>query len=83
MPESILYRKKMGFSVPLADWFRNELREDAEKTLMGRETAMSVFFDMNTVRKIWEDHQSGRKNYGAVLWSLYMFELWFQHAMRV
>src|SRR5690554_7299696 len=34
LPRDVLYRKKMGFSVPLADWLRCELREMAELLLL-------------------------------------------------
>ncbi|MEA1966983.1 MAG: asparagine synthase-related protein [Thermodesulfobacteriota bacterium] len=80
LPDEILYRKKMGFSVPLADWFRDELKSDVENTLFGANSCISTFFNTDTLHRIWEIHQSGRKNYGAVLWAIYMFELWFQKA---
>jgi asparagine synthase (glutamine-hydrolysing) len=77
LPNGILYRKKMGFSIPLADWFRNEIKSDVEDTLFGKNSGISTFFNTGVVHRIWEMHQSGRKNYGAVIWALYMFELWF------
>jgi asparagine synthase (glutamine-hydrolysing) len=77
LPHEILYRKKMGFSIPLADWFRNELKSDVEETLFGKNSGISTFFNAGVVHRIWESHQSGIKNYGAVIWALYMFELWF------
>ena len=77
LPDSILYRKKMGFSVPLADWFRNEIRNDARQVLLSENSELADFFHMRTIQDVWEAHQSGRRNCGAVLWSLYMFGLWY------
>jgi asparagine synthase (glutamine-hydrolysing) len=86
LPDDILYRKKMGFSVPLSDWFKNELKMLTEEALFDVKSGVSNFFNMDTVKRVWETHQSGRRNYGAVLWSLLMFELWykvcFEHALQ-
>ncbi len=78
LPREILYRKKMGFSVPLADWFRNEIRSEAEEVLFGDKSNLAIFFNIDTIKEIWNCHQSGKKNYGSILWALYMFELWFR-----
>lgn len=43
LPDEIMYRKKMGFSVPLADWLRGELREMASKYLFTRQSGISNF----------------------------------------
>lgn len=80
LPGKILYRKKMGFSVPLEDWFRNEIKSDARSSLFAADSGISKFFNIDVVQSIWEKHQSGRKNYGSILWALYMFELWFQES---
>ncbi|MCP4117303.1 MAG: asparagine synthase (glutamine-hydrolyzing) [Desulfobacteraceae bacterium] len=78
LPEEILYRKKMGFSVPLAEWFRNEIKSEAEEVLFGDDSNLAVFFNIDTVKKIWKSHQTGLRNYGSVLWALYLYELWFR-----
>ena len=80
LPDSILYRKKMGFSVPLADWFRNDLRTIAKNTLFSSNSGLSTFFNMNGIKKIWDSHQTGRRNFATILWTLLMFELWFKNS---
>lgn len=72
-----LYRKKMGFSVPLASWLRNELRVRSEKTLFESEAGLNSYFKMERVRFLWDEHQSGRQDYSSELWSMLMFQLWF------
>ena len=76
LPSEILYRKKMGFSVPMADWLRGELREIAETKLFSNNAGISNFFQMNRIRRLWQQHQTHTRDHGTILWSLLMFELW-------
>jgi asparagine synthase (glutamine-hydrolysing) len=72
-----LYRKKMGFSVPLAQWLRQEIKEQAENTLFGSRQGLADYFDMAEVKLVWQQHQQGLADYSAELWSMLMFQLWF------
>jgi len=74
LPREILYRQKMGFAVPLADWFRGPLNETAKRALMGETMADSGFFDAATLRRIYTEHSSGRRDWGSAIWSLICFE---------
>ena len=74
VPEAILYRPKMGFAVPLASWFRGPLRERVRQTILGPALANSGIFDTDFLRQLVEQHQSGRRDHSAALWSLLMFE---------
>ena len=78
LPQDVLYRKKMGFSVPLADWLRCELREMAELLLLAPDSGLSNLFDPAGIRRLWELHQSGKDHVTQELWSLLAFELWWQ-----
>ena len=78
LPDDILYRKKMGFSVPLADWLRNEIRPTAEALLLNPDSGLSQYFDRKGIQKLWLTHQSGDGQYTQELWSLLAFELWWQ-----
>lgn len=77
LTEETLYRKKMGFSVPLADWLRHQLRELADAIFRNREGGLSEFFDMKKVFELWQRHLNGDDRYTQELWSLLVFELWF------
>jgi asparagine synthase (glutamine-hydrolysing) len=74
LPNDVLYRPKMGFAVPLAQWFRGPLKQRVRDSLLGPAMADSGLFDMGFVRQLVEEHQSGRRDHSAVLWSLLMFE---------
>jgi asparagine synthase (glutamine-hydrolysing) len=74
VPADILYRPKQGFVVPLAQWFRGPLRARLRDTLCGPVLRQSGLFEMTTIADLLDRHQSGARDYSAVLWSLSMFE---------
>lgn len=74
LPEEVLFRKKMGFAVPLDMWFRGSLKERMMDSLEGSALSDCGVFDPDALRQIGNDHRSGRRNYSAVLWALLMFE---------
>lgn len=77
LPEGILYRKKMGFSVPLASWFRNEIKDIAQRYLIEQAEGLKRIFKHDEIKKIWNEHQSNQADHGAVLWSMLMYEMWW------
>ncbi len=74
VPDSILYRPKMGFSVPLAEWFRGPLKQRLRDSLLGPVLADTEIFDMEYIKWLVEQHQSGMRDFSTLLWSLLMFE---------
>ncbi|MDX1251045.1 MAG: amidotransferase 1, exosortase A system-associated [Gammaproteobacteria bacterium] len=74
LSDNILYRPKMGFSVPLASWFRGPLRERVRDAVLGPALADSGIFDQAFLRQLVDQHQSGVRDHSAALWSLLMFE---------
>jgi asparagine synthase (glutamine-hydrolysing) len=74
LPDSVLARRKMGFAVPLAQWFRNELKDLAHSVILGR--SVSTPLNLATAKRVWEEHQSGLRNRSTELWALLMFRLW-------
>ena len=82
LPPEILYRQKMGFSVPLAAWLRGPLRHQLESRLLGRALADSGIFNMACVRDLIEQHLGGRRDHSAALWSLLMFESFLRNVLE-
>ena len=80
LPHDILYRPKMGFSVPLASWFRGPLRERLKESVLGPEMADSGLFDMAFLTRLVDQHQSGMRDFSAPLWSLLMFQAFQRRA---
>lgn len=82
LDKEILYRKKMGFAVPIANWFRGPLRQRVQDALLGGSLLDSGYFDGKTIRTLIEQHQSGRRDNSVSLWSLLMFESFQRQVMR-
>ncbi|GAK59425.1 asparagine synthase, glutamine-hydrolyzing [Candidatus Vecturithrix granuli] len=83
LPPEILYRKKHGFEIPLDKWFRNELKDFSQETLLSSKTYSRGFFQPAYVEKMWQQHQSGQRNFGTNFWTLLMFELWYRRFMEL
>jgi asparagine synthase (glutamine-hydrolysing) len=73
LPHDILYRPKMGFGVPLGNWFRNELKEKIKETVLSERMLDSGYFNQEYLETLIKDHQSGMRDYSAPLWTLMMF----------
>ena len=74
LPPEILYRPKQGFGVPLASWFRGPLRQSIRAAVLGPVLADTGWFNPAYLRRLVDDHQSGRSDHSAPLWTLMMFE---------
>ena len=78
IPDSLLYRKKMGFSTPLDDWFRGELKSLSESQIIDSQRGLNDIFDSGVIKKLWEEHQTRKADHGIVLWSMLMYQMWFR-----
>ncbi|MHB8773438.1 MAG: asparagine synthase (glutamine-hydrolyzing) [Syntrophales bacterium] len=76
LPADIIGRKKMGFGVPLDRWFRNELKEMAYDLLLRERCIARGYFNGGYVRRILDEHVSGRWNWHYQIYNLLMLELW-------
>ncbi len=79
LPHSVLYRKKMGFAVPLDIWFRGSLKDRIATSVSGERMKDSGYFDPAVLDRVVSDHQSGLRDHSATLWSLLMFERFLAH----
>jgi asparagine synthase (glutamine-hydrolysing) len=76
LPPDVLARGKTGFGVPLAGWFRGELRPLARELLLDERARSRGWFRPAAVERLLADHASGRADNGHRLWTLTMLELW-------
>ncbi|MHB8759689.1 MAG: XrtA/PEP-CTERM system amidotransferase [Thiobacillus sp.] len=74
LPHDVLYRRKMGFSVPLAAWFRGPLAATIRKVVLGERLAGTGMFNRDFLREAVEAHQSGRRDFSVILWTVLMFD---------
>jgi asparagine synthase (glutamine-hydrolysing) len=82
LPQDVLYRRKMGFSVPLAEWFRGPLRDKLRSALLAPRMADTGLFEMGHVRRMLDEHAGGVRDYSASLWSLLMFAAFLENQDR-
>lgn len=78
VPREVLYRKKMGFGVPIANWLRGELKDFLRDNLLSQKFASRGILKQNEVEKMINEHLSGEKDNYNQLWTILMLELWFQ-----
>lgn len=76
MPEDLVLRPKQGFGVPVGEWFRNEQRDWITDLLLDASSTERGYFRTATVRRLLDEHVSGRADHAGELWALAMLELW-------
>ena len=70
LPKELIYRKKQGFSFPIAAWLRYELKDFILETLSTENIINTNFLNQTKVEKMINDHLSGKRDYNRELWAL-------------
>jgi len=83
LPAEILDRPKMGFGVPLARWFRDELRTLPEDVLLDPRTVARGYFRRGEVEALIREHQAGVADHAQRLWVLLQLEHWHREVVDV
>ena len=78
LPPELINRPKRGFAVPIAHWFRGQLRELLRDYLTSQRFFHRGIVQPEFIRQLLQEHESGRRNNSAWLWRLLMLELWFR-----
>ena len=76
LPAGIAGRPKKGFGIPIAAWFKSELREALQDELSPARLRAQGIFDAAEVQRLLSEHLSGRRDHRKQLWTLFMFQLW-------
>lgn len=76
LPDTILNRKKQGFSAPDESWYRGENAAYVKDLLLGKNIASAQFIKQEFVHKIIDEHCNHHINHRLLLWSLMCFEWW-------
>ncbi len=76
IPRSIFTRQKMGFGIPIAGWFRKELKPMVHETLLADDARIGPYFRREAVEELVRSHESSQHNHGYRLWNLLILEKW-------
>jgi asparagine synthase (glutamine-hydrolysing) len=76
LPKEILHRKKMGFPVPIREWFRKGAFQDLQEYLLGDRAMARGYFNRTYIKNLLHSHISGFQDHSERIWSLLNFEIW-------
>ncbi|MEL6104379.1 MAG: asparagine synthase (glutamine-hydrolyzing) [Planctomycetota bacterium] len=78
IPKSIFTRRKMGFGIPISNWFRDELKPMVNETLLAQDAKITPYFRREAVQRLVSAHENGEQNHGYRLWNLLILEKWLR-----
>ncbi len=82
VPRHMFERPKMGFGVPIGQWLRGPLQEWAEDFLSEHALKRGGLFNPAPIRKRWKEHLSGSHDRTRSLWTILMFQIWYDRWMK-
>lgn len=78
IPQSIINRPKKGFGIPIAEWLKGRLNPLMNDMLSAERINKQGFFDSQYVEKLIKNHEKGISNNYKQLWTLLVFQIWFE-----
>jgi asparagine synthase (glutamine-hydrolysing) len=80
LPHDVLYRPKMGFSVPLASWLRGPLAQRMRESVLSPRMLASGYFNADYLQTLVDQHLGGHHDHSTALWMLIMFDAFLRQA---
>jgi asparagine synthase (glutamine-hydrolysing) len=80
LPPEVLYRPKVGFAVPVGEWFRKPLKSFVADLVLSPEARARGYFNPSSMDRYLREHFDGIRDRQKQLWALVNFELWCRHA---
>ncbi len=78
VPKEVIYRRKMGFGVPIGKWFRSEMKGFVREVLLSEKSLKRGIVKPEMLEKYVKEHLGAERDHSFQLWTLLMLELWFQ-----
>ncbi len=76
LPQAILERPKVGFRVPVNEWFRGPMKDYLYEHLTGTDSRTRHYYHAAALQQVLAEHVAGRQNHEKLLWSLLTMEIW-------
>jgi asparagine synthase (glutamine-hydrolysing) len=80
--KDIVSRKKKGFGMPIAEWLARDLKEDLQNLFSEEKIKKQGIFNHFYLKKIMEEHITKRRNHRQKLWSLFVFQKWYDRWIK-
>ncbi len=80
MPAELVHRPKMGFAMPVAYWLKREWAVRSEDLLLGKSALERGVFRDVFLRRVLDEHRSGKRDNSSMIWSLMVLDLWWREA---
>ena len=75
LPQGIARRKKQGFSIPMKNWIRGDLKDYTHDTVFSS-GLIADYFNVPALRRYWEEHQQRQHNHSHLFWALLNLSIW-------
>ncbi len=82
VPSSVLDRPKRGFTLPLAEWMRQDLKNELPRLLLEPRTLQRGYWNRQAVERLLTEHFRGRRDHCGAIWLLMVFELWHRNFLE-
>ncbi|MEE2760954.1 MAG: asparagine synthase (glutamine-hydrolyzing) [Pseudomonadota bacterium] len=83
VPDDIIYRKKMGFAAPMAEWLRSDFGAAAGQEILGSPLLDQIGADRGIIDRMIAEHRGGRRNAALQIWVLFNLTAWHAHWIEV
>lgn len=78
VPPEVIFRRKQGFTMPVADWLRGDLGPMLKSLLLSPQALDRGYLQAPTVEQLIGEHLAGRFDHADRLWTLLVLEVWFR-----
>ncbi|MFN3329397.1 MAG: asparagine synthetase B family protein, partial [Pyrinomonadaceae bacterium] len=82
LPKEVLRRPKKGFGIPIAEWLKGRLNPFLHDMLNADRLRKQGIFNGDYVSKLIKNHEQGKVSHHKELWTLLIFQIWFDNFMQ-
>jgi asparagine synthase (glutamine-hydrolysing) len=79
IPDELIYRKKMGFDAPMAEWLKGNFGQLVEREILSSGLMQRGYFNSGYISKMFADLRSNRANLAQQIWTIYNLVVWFDY----
>ncbi|MGN6617191.1 MAG: asparagine synthase (glutamine-hydrolyzing) [Ilyomonas sp.] len=74
--EELALQSKKGFTIPMDDWIRNEIKKEVTEKILDMPATLSYQFNKKAVQQLLHQHMTGKENAGWFIWAIYSLVVW-------